>query len=91
MLKVVAEVNNRRTLFVGLSRENTVRMHRGQPIAVDVQALLAQVKEVGDVQDIIIFAGESDRDVHATLAEYLPLPPFSEPDNTDTRPDSEEK
>lgn len=77
MLKVLTTVNNRRTLFLGLDRENTNRLHGGKPIAVDVQALAATVD--GEVQDVVLFAGETLADVHAELSQFVPLPPLEEP------------
>lgn len=77
MLKVVTTVNNRRTLFLGLDRENTTRLHEGKPIAVDVQALMAQAKDAGPVQDIVIVAAETVELIHRELSRYLPLPPLS--------------
>jgi hypothetical protein len=74
MLQVLTTVNNRTTLLLGLDRENTARLHDGQPIVVDAQALLAQV-DSDRVQDVAIFAGETLADLHRDLSEYLPLPP----------------
>lgn len=76
MLKIVATVNNRQTLFLGLDRRNTTALHAGKPIAVDAQALLAQSKDGGPVQDIVICAGETLEDIHRELGQYLPLPPM---------------
>lgn len=77
MLKVLATVNNRRTLFLGLDRVNTARLHEGKPIHVDAQALAATAE--GPVQDVVLFAGETTAEIHAELSQYLPLPPFQEP------------
>lgn len=71
MLKVVATVNNRQTLFLGLDRQNTKRLHAGEPIHFDLQALTAQI---ADVQDVVICAGETVAEIHAELSQYLPLP-----------------
>lgn len=71
MLKAMALVNNRRTLFLGLSRENTRRLHEGLPIAVDAQAL-AQMAQGEPVQDIVLFAGETEEACAAELAQYFP-------------------
>lgn len=73
MIKMVATVNNRRTLFLGLSRENTTRLHDDQPIAVDVQALLALLP-VDDVQDVVIFAGETEESMADQLRQYGVIP-----------------
>ena len=77
MLKIVATVNNRQTLFLGLDRENTTRLHEGKPIAVDVQAL-NQTSRGGPVQDVMLCAGETLEDIHRELGQYLPLPPMGQ-------------
>lgn len=81
MLKIVAVVNNRRTLFLGLARTNTERLHDDQPIVVDSQAI-GGIEVDGfpcPIQDIVLLAGESLADVHAQLiAAGLPLPPFED-------------
>lgn len=77
MLKAIATLNNRRTLFLGLQRENTKRLHDDKPIVIDLQALLA-----GDdpIQDIVIYAAETHRGLHDQLTSLgLPMPPFVEP------------
>jgi hypothetical protein len=80
VIKMLAQLHGRRTLFLGLTRENTARLHGNEPIAVDVQALLAQVPESDAVQDVIIFAGEDLKQVHGQLKPFFPdLPPFEEP------------
>lgn len=77
MLKVVSLVNNRRTLFLGLSRENTMRLHDDQPIAIDLQAMTAGMDPV---QDVVIYAAENSRDLHDKLAAAgLEMPPYVEP------------
>lgn len=76
MLKIVASVNNRETLFLGLDRENTTRLHEGKPIVVDAQALTAQLKH-GPIQDVVLCAGETLDDIHAELSQYIPLPPMA--------------
>lgn len=73
MLKVVAMVNNRRTLFCGLDRENTKRLHAGQPIAIDAQAVAG-----APVLDVVLFAGETLEDCHAELGKYIELPDLPE-------------
>lgn len=78
MLKILATVNNRRTLFLGLDRTNTDRLHEGKPIPVDAQALAATTPG-GPVQDIVLLAGETQAEIHAELSKHLPLPPFQEP------------
>jgi hypothetical protein len=70
MLKVGATVNNRRTLFLGLDRTNTTRLHAGEPIAVDVQALAVGVG--GPFQDVVLFAGETLEDMATELDKYVP-------------------
>lgn len=78
VLKIVATINNRRTLILGLSRENTTRLHDNKPIAVDVQALTAALSE-GPVQDIFICAGETERDLHMEWSGLIPnLPSYEE-------------
>lgn len=77
MLKIVATVNNRQTLFLGLDRENTTRLHEGKPIAVDAQALTQQ-SQGGPVQDIVLCAGETLDDLHKELGQFLPLPPMKQ-------------
>ena len=79
MIKMIATINNRRTLFLGLERTNTDRLHDDQPIPIDLQAMLATT-DVPDVQDIVLLAGETLAEVYAQLAEGIPgLPPFQEP------------
>lgn len=73
MIKVLAQINNRQTLILGLDRENTTRLHSGKPIAIDIQALAAQHDSV---QDVVICAGESLGDIEAELLDLgLVLPP----------------
>jgi hypothetical protein len=79
MLKIVAEVNNRQTLFLGMSRLTTAKLHMGQPIPIDIQAL-AQTSGGKPIQDVILCAGDTDKDVYDELKKYMPqLPPFVEP------------
>jgi hypothetical protein len=73
MIKVVGIINNRRTLILGLSRENTTRLHKDQPIAVDVQALLTPT-DILDIQDIIVFAGETEESMATQLRKYGVVP-----------------
>jgi hypothetical protein len=73
MIKVVGIINNRRTLILGLSRENTTRLHKNQPIAVDVQALLTPT-DILDIQDIIVFAGETEESMATQLRKYGVVP-----------------
>lgn len=76
MLKIVAVVNNRKTLFLGLSKVNTSRLLDGKPSVIDVQALVAGAEPV---QDIVLCAGETDKVVYDELAQYIDLPPYREP------------
>jgi hypothetical protein len=85
VIRAVATVNNRCTMFVGLDRNNTTMLHEGHPIAIDVQAIMAQVP-ADQVQDLVIFAGETLKAAHEELGEYLPLPPFDQPEGGDDRP-----
>lgn len=78
MLKIVATINNRQTLFLGLDRENTARLHEGEPIAVDIQALVHGSNGV-PIQDIVLCAGETLADLHRDLSQFLPLPPMEQP------------
>lgn len=78
MIKIVSTVNNRQTLFLGLDRANTTRLHEGQPIVFDAQVLLRGLDE--PVQDIVICAGETLEELHGELSKYLPLPPFTTPE-----------
>jgi hypothetical protein len=71
VLKILTQVNNRTTLILGLSRDNTSRLHQGQPIPVNVQAL-TQTGRTGPVQDVIICAGETEDALTDELAQYLP-------------------
>jgi len=80
VLKLYAVINNRHTLMLGLSRENTKRLHDDKPIVVDLQALLQQATEDGPIQDIVLYAGETDREIHEAVASFIPdVPPFVEP------------
>lgn len=76
MLRIVATVNNRQTLFLGLDRTNTDRMHQGDPVVVDLQALTANIEQ--PVQDIVLCADETLADIHADLSRFLPLPPLED-------------
>lgn len=81
MLKVVVDISNRRTLFLGLERNNTERIHKDEPIVIDLQALTAQMD--GPVQDLVIVAAETPREVHAMLSVHfhrigVELPPYKE-------------
>ena len=79
MIRAIGELNNRRTLFVGLDRRNTTRMHEDEPIVVDAQALLAAVGDERQIQDIIIFAEETPEEAHARLKGIFPdLPEYKE-------------
>lgn len=78
MIRLVAEIHNRRTMLLGLDRENTSRLHAGKPIVVDLQAMSSNVE--GDLQDLVLCAGETLGDIHDELSRYIPgLPPFEEP------------
>lgn len=77
MLKIVSKVNNRNTLFLGLDRTNTTRLHEGKPIVIDAQALVGGGPRI---QDIVLCAAETLEELHAELSKHLPLPAFVEPD-----------
>ena len=72
VLRVVATVNNRRTLFLGLSRENTRRLHQNEPIPVDAQALAQTSLLDGPIQDVVLFAGETEDACAEELGRWLP-------------------
>lgn len=78
MHKAYALVNNRRTLFLGLTRKNTERLHEDKPIHIDLQAMLATSTLDGPVQDLVITAGETERDTYEMWSQFLPLPPYVE-------------
>ena len=74
MIKLLTVLNNRRTLMLGLSRANTERLHDDQPIAVDLQALLLMAGHgtaFPDVQDVVIFAGETEGEMKQTLEKHF--------------------
>lgn len=72
MLKIGVTVNNRRTLFLGLDRNNTDRLHRDQPIPVDIQALAQGGDLDGPFQDVVLVAGETLSEIATTLDRYIP-------------------
>lgn len=79
MIKLYAEINNRRTLILGLSRMNSAKLHNGQPIAIDVQALTQATEGSRPPQDIIICAGDTEEAIYIELREHMPqLPPIEE-------------
>lgn len=59
-IKAIARVNNRTTLFVGLSRANTTRLHEDQPIPIDLKAMLQLTPNVDEIEDLVIFAEEDE-------------------------------
>lgn len=71
MIKVFVHVNNRATLILGLSRNNTEHLHKDHPIAVDLQALLA-TNTTKVPQDIWIIAGETEEEMYAQLRRAMP-------------------
>lgn len=77
MLKIVAKVNNRSTLFLGLDRTNTTRLHEGKPIVLDAQALVGGGPRI---QDIVLCAGETLEEIHAELSKHMTLPAYVEPE-----------
>lgn len=82
MIKLVAEINNRRTLILGLSRMNSVNLHNGRPIIIDVQALIESIQATEGSrppQDIVLCAGDTEEDIYAELRDHMPqLPPIEE-------------
>jgi ABC-type Fe3+-citrate transport system substrate-binding protein len=61
MIKAAATFGKKKVLILGLSRENTERLHNGEPIKVDLEALGL----VGP--DVILFAGETEEEMKAEL------------------------
>jgi hypothetical protein len=47
----------------------TTRLHKDMPIPVDVQALLA-TSDLNDVQDVVIFAGETEHEMGEQLQRF---------------------
>jgi hypothetical protein len=74
MIKIVAETSMGATLFLGLERANTDRLHADMPIGIDVQELLAATSGVKSVERIVLIAGETLEDVYHQLRRGgLPL------------------
>lgn len=78
MLKLVVEINNRRALILGLSEKTIERLHNGEPIGLDVQALIQSTPGSHQLpQDIIVCAGDTETSIYAELRKYMPqLPPY---------------
>lgn len=54
-------------IILGLSRENTTRLHKGDPVDFDLGELL----DVDDRLRCVIIAGETEADIRGTLAPML--------------------
>lgn len=74
MLKIVANLDGRATLFLGIDRENTSRLHADMPIKVNAEELL-EPTGMDQVQDVVLIAGETMADILDQLRRAgLPLP-----------------
>jgi hypothetical protein len=63
MIEAYADSGAGPILFIGLSRENTQRLHDDQPIPIDVAAKL-QGRQLAQV---VLFAGETEDECEAYL------------------------
>ena len=80
MLKAIATIGNRRTLIIGLERENWNRINADMPIALNVRELLADSPNTDAIDDIWLIGGETLADVHAQLKVVIPtMPDYEEP------------
>lgn len=79
MIKVVIQMGKSRTLFIGLDRTNTDRLHNDEPIMLHLGDLLKKAKLV-EVDEIVIFADETLDAAYHQLDTHIPgvLPPFQE-------------
>lgn len=74
MLKIVANVGGRATLFLGIDRANTERLHADMPIKVNAEELL-EPTSMDKVQDVVLVAGETVADLIDQLRRGgMPIP-----------------
>lgn len=60
MIKAVATAADGRTaVYLGLSRQNTTRLHDNQPIIVRLRQLHADLPDL----DIVLLAGDTEEDI----------------------------
>jgi hypothetical protein len=71
MIKVIAQINNRKTLILGIARDNVDLMMTDHPMIIDLQALQQEAKMWEPIQDIIIIADETLEALHAQLSVGL--------------------
>lgn len=64
MIKAVAGGPARPTVFLGLSRENTDRLHANQPIAVRLRELHPNLPDI----TVVLLAGDTEDDIAEDLA-----------------------
>ena len=70
MIRASLTVNNRSTLFLGLSHENISRLLNDQPIAVDLQALQQQAGV--RFQDLLLVVGTTEEEITEQIKEAIP-------------------
>lgn len=79
MIKMIATLGGKKTLFLGLERLNTEKMHDGKPIRVDVAELIEGFEDKDAFDEVIVWAGETLEDAYNELREAIPdLPPYEE-------------
>ncbi len=70
MIKAVATLADGRTaVFLGLSRDNTVRLHEGKPIPVRLRELHPDLPDL----DVVLVAGETEDDIREDLRVLGPV------------------
>lgn len=73
MIKAVAGSKDRPVVFLGLTRDNTDRLHTNQPIAVSLRALHPDLPDL----EVVLMAGETEADITEDLRALggPPTPP----------------
>lgn len=76
MIKAVTTTTDGRpAVFLGLSRENTTRLHEGKPIVVRLRELHLGLPDL----DVMLIAGETEDDIAEDLLRVLgPMPNVSD-------------
>lgn len=78
MIKAVGTDGQGKTLVIlGLSRENTRRLHKDEPIVMNLAELATPGVELPDVS-IMILAGESEAEISTKLGRPMPQPKYAE-------------
>jgi hypothetical protein len=76
VIKAVATTRDGRTaVFLGLSRENTDRLHDNKPMVVRLRELHPALPDL----DIVLLAGETEVDIREDLRVLGPARPEGDP------------